>query len=134
MPLSPAIRPMIRTIAQHDGNQDLGSDFRSPLLRLLKSGIFPHERSPLVHTEPDGKILCTLCPRFCRIGEGQAVSVIFGKTSVEHSILLATAHPPVCHRSHRKKNRSIISLPGTEILSFGTAGCNLGAVSARTGA
>jgi pyruvate formate lyase activating enzyme len=78
------------------------------------------------HTEPDGRILCTLCPRFCRLAEGQAgfcyirknengklVSLGYGKTT-------GFAVDPV------EKKPLNHFLPGSKILSFGTAGCNLG--------
>jgi pyruvate formate lyase activating enzyme len=78
------------------------------------------------HREPDGKLLCTLCPRFCRLGDGQAgfcyirknedgemVSLGYGKTT-------GFAVDPV------EKKPLNHFLPGTPILSFGTAGCNLG--------
>jgi pyruvate formate lyase activating enzyme len=76
--------------------------------------------------EPDGRILCTLCPRYCRLAEGQAgfcyirqhesgklVSLGYGKTT-------GFAVDPV------EKKPLNHFLPGSSILSFGTAGCNLG--------
>jgi len=78
------------------------------------------------HTEPDGRILCTLCPRFCRVRDGQAgfcfirrnhggklVTIGYGRTT-------GFAVDPV------EKKPLNHFLPGTSILSFGTAGCNLG--------
>lgn len=73
-----------------------------------------------------GKILCTLCPRYCRIGEGQAG---FCYVRQNHGGELYAA-------SYGKSTGFAIDpiekkplnhfLPGTAIMSFGTAGCNLG--------
>lgn len=73
-----------------------------------------------------GKIKCTLCPRFCEMGpdqhgfcyirqniDNQLVSIGYGKPT-------GFAIDPV-----EKKPLSHF-LPGSTILSFGTAGCNLG--------
>ncbi len=73
-----------------------------------------------------GKILCTLCPRFCHIGEGQAGFCyirqnIDGKLySLGYAQSTGFAIDPV------EKKPLNHFLPGTGILSFGTAGCNLG--------
>ena len=78
------------------------------------------------HTEPDGKILCTLCPRFCRIGEGQAGFCYIRKNiggtlySLGYGTSTGFAIDPI------EKKPLNHFLPGSQILSFGTAGCNLG--------
>ena len=78
------------------------------------------------HTEPDGKILCTLCPRFCRIGDGQAGFCYIRKNiggklySLGYGTSTGFALDPV------EKKPLNHFLPGSKILSFGTAGCNLG--------
>jgi pyruvate formate lyase activating enzyme len=76
--------------------------------------------------EEDGRLLCTLCPRECRLGEGQAgfcyvrqnrggemVSLAYGKST-------GFAVDPI------EKKPLYHFLPGTSVLSFGTVGCNLG--------
>jgi pyruvate formate lyase activating enzyme len=76
--------------------------------------------------DAEGKVLCTLCPRECRIGEGQngfcwirrnrggrLVTTGWGTTT-------GFAVDPI-----EKKPLSHF-LPGSTVLSFGTAGCNLG--------
>ena len=76
--------------------------------------------------EADGKILCTLCPRFCRIGEGQAGFCYIRKNvggklySLGYGTSTGFAIDPI------EKKPLNHFLPGSEILSFGTAGCNLG--------
>jgi pyruvate formate lyase activating enzyme len=76
--------------------------------------------------EPDGRILCTLCPRDCRIGEGQSgfcyIRKNIGGTLYQTAYGQSTgfAVDPI------EKKPLNHFLPGTDILSFGTAGCNLG--------
>ena len=78
------------------------------------------------HGESDGKILCTLCPRFCRMGEGQAGFCYIRKNiggklfSLGYGTSTGFAIDPI------EKKPLNHFLPGSEILSFGTAGCNLG--------
>ncbi len=76
--------------------------------------------------EDDGRILCTLCPRFCRMGEGQAGFCYIRKNvggklySLGYGISTGFAIDPI------EKKPLNHFLPGTGVLSFGTAGCNLG--------
>lgn len=73
-----------------------------------------------------GKILCTLCPRFCRIGPGQSGFCyvrqnIDGKLyAISYGKSTGFAIDPI------EKKPLNHFLPGSAILSFGTAGCNLG--------
>jgi pyruvate formate lyase activating enzyme len=77
-------------------------------------------------TEEDGKILCTLCPRFCRMSAGQAGFCYIRKNidgklySLGYGQSTGFAIDPI------EKKPLNHFLPGTGILSFGTAGCNLG--------
>jgi pyruvate formate lyase activating enzyme len=77
-------------------------------------------------TDEKGKILCTLCPRYCRMGEGQAGFCFIRKNiggklySLGYGKSTGYALDPV------EKKPLNHFLPGTKILSFGTAGCNLG--------
>jgi pyruvate formate lyase activating enzyme len=77
-------------------------------------------------TQEDGRILCTLCPRYCKIGEDQAGFCyirknIHGKLySLGYGKSTGFAIDPI------EKKPLNHFLPGTGILSFGTAGCNLG--------
>jgi pyruvate formate lyase activating enzyme len=76
--------------------------------------------------EADEKILCTLCPRYCRIGAGQAGFCYIRKNiggklySLGYGSSTGFAIDPI------EKKPLNHFLPGSEILSFGTAGCNLG--------
>jgi len=78
------------------------------------------------HAEADGRVRCTLCPRECRIGEGQ-VGFCFIRRNRGGRLLTAGwgrttgfAVDPI-----EKKPLSHFH-PGSTVLSFGTAGCNLG--------
>ncbi|MFA5159373.1 MAG: AmmeMemoRadiSam system radical SAM enzyme [Candidatus Omnitrophota bacterium] len=77
---------------------------------------------------PDGKIQCTLCPRHCKLiddlrgfcfvracQKGQIVLTTYGRSS-------GFCVDPI------EKKPLFHFLPGTPVLSFGTAGCNLGCV------
>ena len=73
-----------------------------------------------------GKILCTLCPRACRLGEGQR-AFCFVRMNQGGRMVLTTygRSSGFCIDPIEKKPLNHF-LPGTSVLSFGTAGCNLG--------
>lgn len=73
----------------------------------------------------DGRVECKLCPRSCKLRSGQR-GLCFVRANQNDSIVLTTygrssgfAVDPV------EKKPLNHYLPGTPILSFGTAGCNL---------
>jgi pyruvate formate lyase activating enzyme len=74
----------------------------------------------------DGRILCTLCPRYCKIGEGQAGFCYIRKNVQGKLISTGYGHPTGFAIDPIEKKPLSHFLPGTSILSFGTAGCNLG--------
>ncbi len=74
----------------------------------------------------NGKLLCTLCPRYCTIGEGQA-GFCFIRQNIDGSLYsIGYGRPTGFAIDPIEKKPLNHFLPGTEILSFGTAGCNLG--------
>lgn len=77
------------------------------------------------HTLEDGRIQCDLCPRFCRLKEGQR-GLCFVRGCEDSSIKLYTwgRSSGFCVDPVEKKPLNHF-LPGQPILSFGTAGCNL---------
>jgi pyruvate formate lyase activating enzyme len=77
------------------------------------------------HPLPDGRIQCDLCPRFCKLHEGQR-SLCFVRARHTDQIVLTTygRSSGFCVDPIEKKPLNHF-LPGTPILSFGTAGCNL---------
>lgn len=76
--------------------------------------------------EPDGRILCELCPRACRLKPGDR-GFCFVRQNVDNEMLLTTygRSTGFCIDPIEKKPLNHF-LPGTSVLSFGTAGCNLG--------
>ena len=77
------------------------------------------------HRLDDGRLQCDLCPRACRLGEGQR-GLCFVRACQEGRILLTTygRSSGFCVDPIEKKPLNHF-FPGTAILSFGTAGCNL---------
>jgi pyruvate formate lyase activating enzyme len=73
-----------------------------------------------------GKILCTLCPRACRLGDGQR-AFCFVRMNQGGQMVLTTygRSSGFCIDPIEKKPLNHF-LPGSSVLSFGTAGCNLG--------
>jgi pyruvate formate lyase activating enzyme len=74
----------------------------------------------------DGKVLCTLCPRFCRVGEGQAGFCFIRRVEGGRMVSLGYGRSTGFAVDPIEKKPLNHFLPGTPILSFGTAGCNLG--------
>src|SRR5262252_1499102 len=74
----------------------------------------------------DGRIRCDVCPRACALHEGQA-GLCFVRLREGDSIVLTTygRSSGFCVDPIEKKPLNHF-LPGTSVLSFGTAGCNLG--------
>jgi pyruvate formate lyase activating enzyme len=77
-------------------------------------------------TEPDGRILCTLCPRYCRLAEGQAGFCFIRQNQDGVLRSLGYGRPTGFAVDPIEKKPLNHFLPGSSILSFGTAGCNLG--------
>jgi pyruvate formate lyase activating enzyme len=77
------------------------------------------------HRLEDGRVQCDLCPRFCKLHEGQR-GLCFVRGRIENQIVLTTygRSSGFCVDPIEKKPLNHF-LPGTPILSFGTAGCNL---------
>ncbi len=77
------------------------------------------------HWLDDGRIQCNVCPRFCQLREGQR-GLCFVRARVEDQVVLTTygRSSGFCVDPIEKKPLNHY-LPGTPILSFGTAGCNL---------
>ncbi len=73
-----------------------------------------------------GKILCTLCPRYCTIGEGQQGFCYIRQNINGKLYSLGYGRPTGFAIDPIEKKPLNHFLPGTQILSFGTAGCNLG--------
>jgi pyruvate formate lyase activating enzyme len=77
------------------------------------------------HTLDDGRVQCDLCPRLCRLKEGQR-GLCFVRARENDAIILTTygRSSGFCVDPIEKKPLNHF-LPGSSVLSFGTAGCNL---------
>ena len=73
----------------------------------------------------DGKIQCDVCPRHCQLSEGQR-GLCFVRARQDDQIVLTTfgRSSGYCVDPIEKKPLNHF-LPGSPVLSFGTAGCNL---------
>ena len=78
------------------------------------------------HTGNDGRVHCDLCPRFCKLREGQR-GFCFVRRNVGGQMVLTSygRASGFCVDPIEKKPLNHF-LPGSAVLSFGTAGCNLG--------
>src|SRR6185312_15861035 len=77
------------------------------------------------HLLPDGRVQCDICPRECRLHEGQR-GLCFVRAREGDEIVLTTygRSSGFCIDPVEKKPLNHF-LPGSSIFSFGTAGCNL---------
>lgn len=77
------------------------------------------------HRLADGRVQCNLCPRFCKLHDGQR-GMCFVRGASGGEIVLTTygRSSGFCVDPIEKKPLNHF-LPGTPVLSFGTAGCNL---------
>ena len=77
------------------------------------------------HPLDDGRIQCDVCPRYCKLHEGQR-GLCFVRARQDDQIVLTTygRSSGFCIDPIEKKPLNHF-LPGTPVLSFGTAGCNL---------
>ena len=73
----------------------------------------------------DGRVQCDICPRECKLNEGQR-GLCFVRARHDDAIVLTTygRSSGFCIDPIEKKPLNHF-LPGTPVLSFGTAGCNL---------
>jgi pyruvate formate lyase activating enzyme len=105
--------------ALHDANSGVGAD--SPGLKP-ETGTVP---ARYWHALSDGRIQCDMCPRFCKLHDGQR-GLCFVRMRHGDQMVLTTygRSSGFCVDPIEKKPLNHF-LPGTPILSFGTAGCNL---------
>ncbi|MEB8603640.1 AmmeMemoRadiSam system radical SAM enzyme [Acidithiobacillus ferriphilus] len=77
------------------------------------------------HSLADGRIQCDLCPRDCRLQEGQR-GACFVRMRNGNTMVLSTygRSSGFCMDPIEKKPLNHF-YPGSSVLSFGTAGCNL---------
>lgn len=77
------------------------------------------------HPLEDGRIQCDVCPRYCKLHDGQR-GLCFVRARQGDEMVLTTygRSSGFCVDPIEKKPLNHF-LPGTPVLSFGTAGCNL---------
>ncbi len=77
------------------------------------------------HRLEDGRLQCDVCPRFCKLQPGQR-GLCFVRARHDDRMVLTTwgRSSGFCVDPIEKKPL-VHFLPGTPVLSFGTAGCNL---------
>jgi len=77
------------------------------------------------HRLEDGRLQCDLCPRYCKLRDQQR-GMCFVRARTEEEIVLTSygRSSGFCIDPIEKKPLNHF-LPGTPVLSFGTAGCNL---------
>ncbi len=77
------------------------------------------------HPLEDGRVQCDLCPRYCKLKPGQR-GLCFVRANQDGKIILTSygRSSGFCIDPIEKKPLNHF-LPGTAVLSFGTAGCNL---------
>jgi pyruvate formate lyase activating enzyme len=96
----------------------------------LDIALSEHERRNVVATKywtklDDGRVRCDVCPRLCKLREGQR-GLCFVRARETNEVVLTTygRSSGFCVDPIEKKPLNHF-LPGTPVLSFGTAGCNL---------
>ncbi|MDJ0862600.1 MAG: AmmeMemoRadiSam system radical SAM enzyme [Gammaproteobacteria bacterium] len=91
-------------------------------LSLADPGVVP---ARYWHHLDDGRIQCDVCPRFCKLREGQR-GLCFVRARIADQLVLTSygRSSGFCIDPIEKKPLNHF-LPGTPVLSFGTAGCNL---------
>ncbi|MBK9160370.1 MAG: AmmeMemoRadiSam system radical SAM enzyme [Nitrosomonadales bacterium] len=93
----------------------------------MDEAIHPDERHPAKysHKLDDGRIQCDLCPRDCKMHEGQR-GACFVRGVADHQMVLTTygRSSGFCIDPIEKKPLNHF-YPGSSVFSFGTAGCNL---------
>ncbi len=77
------------------------------------------------HTLSDGRIQCDLCPRDCRLSEGQRGMCFVRQRSGDAMVLTTYGRSSGFALDPIEKKPLNHFYPGTSVLSFGTAGCNL---------
>ncbi|MGE0336105.1 MAG: AmmeMemoRadiSam system radical SAM enzyme [Gammaproteobacteria bacterium] len=77
------------------------------------------------HALPDGRLQCDLCPRDCRLQDGQRGACFVRQRAGDRMVLTTYGRSSgFCIDPIEKKPLAHFH-PGSSVLSFGTAGCNL---------
>jgi len=131
---NPPPQPVVQfpcTECEHDdrlvnaGPWALPADSRKPIVQWMTHALHSTVSTEYWSRREDGKLVCELCPRECKLGEGQR-GLCFVRAREGDEVVLTTygrssgfAVDPI------EKKPLNHFLPGTPVFSFGTAGCNL---------
>ncbi|MBT4518803.1 MAG: AmmeMemoRadiSam system radical SAM enzyme [Halieaceae bacterium] len=77
------------------------------------------------HEIADGRVQCDLCPRFCKLREGQRGLCFVRARQGDEVVLTSYGRTSGIGVDPIEKKPLNHFLPGSQVLSFGTAGCNL---------
>ncbi|PPD32842.1 MAG: AmmeMemoRadiSam system radical SAM enzyme [Methylomonas sp.] len=77
------------------------------------------------HALADGRLQCDLCPRFCKLHEGQRGLCFVRQHLLQQIVMTSYGRSSGFAIDPIEKKPLNHFLPGTPIFSFGTAGCNL---------
>jgi len=77
------------------------------------------------HATADGRIQCDLCPRDCKLGDGQRGMCFVRQREGDRMVLTTYGRSSGFALDPIEKKPLNHFYPGTSVLSFGTAGCNL---------
>lgn len=77
------------------------------------------------HPLDDGRLQCDLCPRHCRLSDGQQALCFVRERRGDGMVLTTYGRSSGFCIDPIEKKPLHHFLPGTPVLSFGTAGCNL---------
>lgn len=77
------------------------------------------------HRREDGRLQCDVCPRFCHLSAGQRGMCFVRMRQGDEVVLTTYGRSSGFCIDPVEKKPLFHFLPGTPILSFGTAGCNL---------
>jgi pyruvate formate lyase activating enzyme len=90
---------------------------------MIEPGVVPGQ---WWHRLDEGRLQCDLCPRQCKLQEGQRGFCFVRQARAEGMVLTSYGRASgFCIDPIEKKPLNHFH-PGTSVLSFGTAGCNLG--------
>lgn len=112
--------------------QTFGQSFSASMRRYLDVVQHREQLAPGVvrgeywQSMPDGRVQCDACPRHCRMHDGQR-GFCFVREARDGAVVLTSYGQAsgVCIDPIEKKPLNHF-YPGSSVLSFGTAGCNLG--------
>ncbi|MDD3149288.1 MAG: AmmeMemoRadiSam system radical SAM enzyme [Candidatus Gastranaerophilales bacterium] len=75
---------------------------------------------------PDGRVMCYLCPRHCKLKEGQKGFCFIRERQNDEVVMTSYGYSTGFAIDPIEKKPLNHFYPGTTVFSFGTAGCNLG--------